>query len=278
MIELEELEVGLEPLARASKDLREAAKLLTPSEVRCVVDLYYTSQKLRIRGGNQAEAMKAEPHALVGWVEAAFDRVETTIKTSMAIYTDTRRDGRWARSIRGIGPVLAAGLLAHIDISKAPTVGHIWRFAGLDPTVVWKKKQKRPWNADLKTLCWKVGQSFMKNRNRQGDVYGQFYESRKALEVERNEAGTFAEQAKATLAAKDITKKDTLAWYKKGMLPPGRIELRAERYAAKLFLSHLHHVMYECHFGTAPPKPFVIDSPKFPEHMHYVGPPNWPCD
>lgn len=56
-------------------------------------------------------------------------------------------------SIHGIGPVISAGLLAHIDIHRAVTVGHIWRFAGLDPSVKWLKKTKRPWNAGLKVLC-----------------------------------------------------------------------------------------------------------------------------
>ncbi len=58
------------------------------------------------------------------------------------------------------------------------------------------------------------------------------------------------------------------------MLPPAeRIQLRAQRYAVKLFLAHLHHVWHEIAFGTPPPKPFVI------EHMgraHYIAPPNWP--
>jgi hypothetical protein len=44
-------------------------------------------------------------------------------------------------------------LLARIDIVKAPTAGHIWRYAGLDPTVRWNKGEKRPWNAGLKVLC-----------------------------------------------------------------------------------------------------------------------------
>ena len=63
---------------------------------------------------------------------------------------------RWARSIYGIWPVLAAGLLAHIDIEQAPTVGHIWSFAGLDPTKKWQPKTTRPWNAArvMNTATW----------------------------------------------------------------------------------------------------------------------------
>ena len=80
--------------------------------------------------------------------------------------------GRWARSIVGIGPIIAAGLLAHIDIKQAPTVGHVWRFAGLDPTLKWTTKTKRPWNGALKRLCWLIGESFTKVSNNPGDIYG----------------------------------------------------------------------------------------------------------
>jgi hypothetical protein len=177
-------------------------------------------------------------------------------------------------SIVGIGPVIAAGMLAHIDITKAPTVGHIWRFAGLDPTLKWEKGQKRPWNAELKTLCWKLGESFVKSSGHEASFYGPIYATRKKLETERNEAGAFAEQAAAALAAKRY-RADTVARqaYEAGKLPPARIHLRATRYAVKLFLSHLHHVWYEVEFRMPPPKPFVISHMG---HVDYIPPPNWP--
>lgn len=42
------------------------------------------------------------------------------------------------------------------------------------------------------------------------------------------------------------------------MLPPGQIDARARRYAAKIFISHMHHVMWVNQFGEAPPKPYPI--------------------
>jgi len=176
-------------------------------------------------------------------------------------------------SIVGIGPVLAAGLLAHIDIEKAPTAGHIWSFAGLNPNTTWGKGEKRPWNAKLKVLCWKIGQSFVKVSNRENDVYGHIYKERKELEMGRNEAGEYAEQAKNKLATTKIGK-DTEAykWYSEGKLPLGHIQQRAERYATKIFLSHLHEVMYINHFGEKPPKPFAIE---ILGHAHKIYVPNF---
>jgi hypothetical protein len=170
--------------------------------------------------------------------------------------------------------VIAAGLLANIDIERAPTVGHIWRFAGLDPTVTWDKGTKRPWNARLKVLTWKIGESFVKVSNHADDIYGHVYAERKALEAAANERGEFAAQAEAKLAKYRIGK-DTEAYghYSKGHLPPAHIHSRAKRYAVKLFLSHWHHVAYETRFGEPPPKPYILTRP---EHVHFFAPPHWP--
>ena len=102
-------------------------------------------------------------------------------------------------TLHGVGPVIAAGLLAHIDITRANTAGSIWRFAGLDPTSEWKKGTKRPHNAALKTLCWKLGESFVKISGKEDSVYGKLYKERKAEESAKNERGEFADQAKQKL-------------------------------------------------------------------------------
>jgi hypothetical protein len=274
-------DVGLEGLdlaafQRLDRDLRQAALLLSAAEARYMVDLYYQIQDYRKRAANQTRALdeSGEPHSLVRWVLANMTAQENGIRSALGKYSDGSLPGRWAKSIHGIGPVLSAGLLAHIDIEKAPTVGHIWRYAGLDPTVTWEKKTKRPWNARLKTLCWLVGESFVKVCNNDKDVYGHIYAERKTIEQARNEAGEYAEQAAAVLARKRIGQ-DTEAYghYSAGHLPPAHIHSRAKRYSVKLFLSHLHHVMYESANGVPPPMPYILTKP---EHAHYLAPPNWP--
>ena len=121
------------------KDLKDVAESLTVPQVRLVVDNYYTWQANRIAAHNQAAALvrTSEPHLALDYVEAAFAKFEDDMKAMLDAYTRTQHMGIWARSIMGVGPVLAAGLIAHLDITRAPTVGHFWRFAGLDPTVKW---------------------------------------------------------------------------------------------------------------------------------------------
>lgn len=268
-------EEAVETVARLSRDLKNSARLLTREQARYLVDLYYELQDDRIRANNQkrAHTEDVEPNELISWFADRQMDLETDAKKALDIYSDAQIPGQWAKSIVGIGPVIAAGLLAHVDIEKAPTAGHIWRFAGLDPTVKWGKGEKRPWNAQLKVLTWKAGESFVKQQSRPNDVYGKIYVERKMLEIARNERGDFKDQAEASLAEKNFGK-DTAARaaYEQGMLPPARIHLRAQRYAVKLFLAHFHHVLYEDRYGTPPPKPYVIEHGG---HTHYIAPPHW---
>jgi len=266
----------LDPITRLTRDLREAARTLSDDEARFLVDAYYAMQRDRIRAGHQERTLAKgnEPHDVMSWLMGQRETLEKQVARALDAYSASKVPGIWARSIVGIGPIIAAGLLAHIDITKAPTVGHIWRFAGLDPTVKWDKGTKRPWNGALKRLCWLIGESFVKVSNNENDFYGKVYKARKEQEIAKNEAGDFAEQAKAALAAKRFGA-DTAArgHYEAGRLPPARIHLRAERYAVKMFLSGFHHVAYETHYGEPPPKPYIISHGG---HAHYIGPPNWP--
>mgnify|MGYP004451785027 FL=1 len=259
-----------------TNDIRRQAERLGPTEVRYLVDTYYQMQERRKASANQERSLLEanEPIALVDLFTALDGFSELRVKQMLQSYAEGKTESAWAMSIRGIGPVIAAGLSAHIDITQAPTAGHIWRFAGLDPTVSWEKGKKRPHNAQLKVLSWKIGESFVKVSNHDEDIYGHVYAERKELEIHRNELGLFADQAKAKLERFKIGK-DTDAYkaYSTGKLPPAHIHSRAKRYAVKLFLAHYHHVAYEVEYGTPPPKPYVI---QHLQHAHYIAPPNWP--
>lgn len=270
-------------VSKLTKDLKKAAATLTDAEARYMVDYYYQLQADRIRSNNQVRQMvepkegePVEPSELLAWLATNTGLLERRIASALDAYTGSRVVGQWARSITGIGPILAAGLMAHIDIKRAPTCGKIWRFAGLDPTVTWGKGERRPWNARLKTLCWKIGESFVKVSGNESDFYGKLYVARKAQEIERNEAGMFAEQAKASLSIKRYGA-DTIARkrYEEGKLPDARIHLRAKRYAVKIFLSHYHAVAYRDHFGVPAPKPYVL---AHLGHVDEIQVPNYPFD
>ena len=260
---------------RLSRDLVKAACSLSIDEARFLVDAYYQIQENRKTAGNHARVLAEtkEPHDVIQWLFDQNDTVEKQIRRALDSWTDSIPAARWAKSIVGIGPVISAGLAAHIDVSRATTVGHIWRFAGLDPTVEWKKSQKRPWNAALKTLCWKIGESFVKVAGREGDFYGHLYIQRKEFEQNRNDSGSLADKAARKLERFNIGKStDAYKAYVGGMLPPAHIHARAKRWAVKLFLAHYHHVAWTLATGTPPPKPYVIS---ILGHADFIAPPNF---
>lgn len=330
----------MDAVQKLTKDLKEAAKMLSADEARYLVDYYYLAQEDRIRAGHQVRTLKEgeEPHEVIAWLGSNVGILEAQVRRALASYADASPLGRWSQSIVGIGPIIAAGLLAHINLEpwrcglakldatvtpcteKEPhdnahcghaplmTVGSIWRFAGLDPTSVWNKNEKRPWNASLKTLCWKIGESFVKVSSNEHDFYGKLYLSRKNDEMQRNVAGEYSAQATAKLEKFKIGKDtDARLWYgghltadaarqilnapsekrmgmaKKlagaagsgvPMLPPAHIHSRAKRWAVKLFLSHYHYVAFSLAYGQAPPKPYILNEAG--GHAHEIVAPNWP--
>lgn len=331
----ETVETRLESLRRLTRDLKNATKTLSPKEVRFLVDTYYQFQENRKVADNQVLSMQAsgEPHEVITWLSDNNSILERNIKTMLDAHTSGNPVGRWAKSIVGIGPVIAAGLAAHIDITRAPTVGHIWRFAGLDSTVIWsdaetcgkwlkehdekdvdqlvviaakhwgrdsislrriattdfstgevvpltmgrlaKALARRPWNARLKTLCWKIGESFVKFSNHEDDFYGKLWRERKAIEEANNVAKKYADQAAAKLERFNIGRgTDAYKAYAQGLLPPAHIHARSKRWAVKLFLAHWHHVAFNTHFNAPPPKPYILSREM--GHTHEIVAPNWP--
>jgi hypothetical protein len=285
----------LEPVNRMSRDIRRAAALLGPDEVRHLVDAYYIMQEDRKRAKGQERALDAsgEPHSVISWLFAQSGTLEKQIRSALDVYTENHVMGSWMRQIYGIGPVISAGLLAHIHMGywcqichghepadcearqkdpklefkphnylaeiSCPTVGHIWSFAGwaADQQTPWEKGQKRPFNAKLKVLCWKAGQSFMKFSNQPECFYGRIYRERKDYEMAKNERLEYAQQA--AVGAKRVARTtEAYKYYSINKLPPGHIDARARRYAVKLFLAHLHGEWYQRQFGKPAPLPYPI--------------------
>jgi hypothetical protein len=254
----------MEPITKLSKDIRKVildGKLSTEN-ARYLVDTYYQLQdyrlasmgQLRSDGENNDCAME-----IITWLADQMETLENQIKGALDKYSMSHPAGVWARSIIGIGPVLAAGLLAHIPLDKTPKVANLWSYAGLNPEMKWEKATIRPYNAKLKVLCWKISESFKKCSSNPNDIYGKLYIERKQLETDRNDAGQYAEQAANILKVKKFSKTtEAYKWLSQGKLPPAQIMARAQRYAVKRFLSHYWDVLYTVETGKEPPLPYAI--------------------
>jgi len=276
-----DLEINVPLWRNFVKDVRKMTYPEDPHTVRELVKAYYRLQDARIAIAAQSRelAKREKPNQMNEHMAINMKYMEQSLVDPFKHFSGKYLAGRWALSQYGIGPVITAGLLSNIDISKAHTAGSIWRFAGMDPTVVWQKGEKRPYNADLKTLVWKIGQSFMKFSGRDQCFYGKLYLQDKARRVQLNESGTYSERAKSILEQKQWKKNNpTRRRLQEGYLPDGQIDGQARRFAAKIFLSHFHTVWYEDYHtnlqGTPvrAPRPYVI---QHGGHSHMIEVPNY---
>lgn len=327
----------LETIKKMTRDLTKASATLGKDEARFLVDTYYQVQSFRIATANQVRSIVKsdvdEPHETLAFFGNQFEGLENNIKKALEYYVKNQTIGQWLLGITGIGPVIAAGLIANLDINKAETAGAFWRFCGLDPTSEWMGTAKAtelvngivgdrrtltlddvakialecswgckqalawftpgeenqsdktrkltktnvikyfsrvPYNKNMKTLMFKIGESFIKVQNNPNDVYGKLFVERKAYESKKNSDLEYESIAKAKA---EKVGKDTEAykWYSQGMLPPAHIHARARRWAVKIFLSHLFEVWYKIERGTEPPVPFAIAQLG---HAHRIEIPN----
>ena len=264
---------NLEPIQRLTKDIKEASYILSDDEARFLVDSYYIMQENRIRSASQIRSMteSGEPNAVLQWLLTQNETLEKQVAKALDAYSSSSEIGKWMRSNKGVGPVISAGLIAHIDIRKADTAGHVWSYAGLsnNPDKAWKKGQKRPFNAELKRLCYLIGESFVKVSGHEDAIYGKIYKERKQYESEKNDNLEYADQAKAKLEKFNISKNtDAYKFYSQGKLPPAHIHARAKRFAVKMFLSHAWQVWREIE-GLPTPKPYAI---AHMGHAHKIEP------
>jgi len=229
----------LEPVSRLSRDIRAAASGMSVDEARFLVDRYYQLQDERIATRNQERAagtVENEPHAVLSYLANQFEVLEGQIKGALDKWTASHPVGVKMRSVRGVGPVIAAGILSRVDIERCPHVSSLWSYAGLAPGQKRKRGEKSNWNPGLKRICWLLGESFVKA----GGQYGDTYRSRKAYETARNEAGDYADKASTELTTKTYGK-ETEAYkaLSAGRLPLAALHARAKRYDVKMFLSDL---------------------------------------
>lgn len=309
-------------LARIRKDLKANGKLMGRKEVKFLVKCYYEFQKERIISNNRIKAVErngAEPVACLSFFMSHFEELEKTMITPLKAYVENDEVGQWLIKNKGIGPVIAAGFLSFLDITRAPSASHFISHAGFDPSMSWDTDKgqwkrtitkhnpvtgqrdfigeqllgrKRPFNLELKTLCFKFSKSIVMVGK--GDLYRQIYDERKALEIQRNAAGQFQAQAFALLERinkgkiqdlvqdddddektpeeKEAEIKSYRATLAKGQLVLAHLDARAQRHVKTIFLNHLFEVMYETHYRRKAPQPYAL---AHLAHVDYIAPPHY---
>lgn len=172
-------------------------------------------------------------------------QIEKQIDHSLELYCLTMTTGKWLISNVGIGPVSATRLLSYINIHKCRTPEHLWSYAGLSPKQ--SSVSKSTYNNNLKEVCIDIGKNFVKYSLKQNCFYGILYLEELDRRVELNKKGEYLELAQQSLDSFDPKDKNSTKdkpIYESGKIPQQRLESQAQRYAVKIFLAHLHAVLY----------------------------------
>ena len=137
----------------------------TRNEVKMLVDLFYQIQHIRValreqirsiegsdkdekskkgksskkaesskevKSSNEDENSKKAHIMILDYCLKSMMIIENAIKKALDIISDNSEVGRWLKQITGIGPVLAAGLIAYFDVTKSSYATGFISYAGFN--------------------------------------------------------------------------------------------------------------------------------------------------
>jgi Transposase IS116/IS110/IS902 family len=245
--------------------LFQSSAIIHDADARLLVNLYYDHQSNRQRIENRTATAERKGETNLSILEdqkKTFEKQEKEYRKALTKYVDEHITGDWFKGVYGVSPILAAGLLSAIDITKASTVGHIWSYCGLDPNrsnTFDKSKDQPMFNQHLKRITWLIGYSFRQFSSNSNCLYGKLYLERKQFETQKNQNLEYSETAKRYLDYGKYRDEAAKLCLEQGMLTAPHIDARARRWTVKIFISHLHRVWYEKHYGEVPPMAFTND-------------------
>jgi hypothetical protein len=175
--------------------------------LRALVDLRDRQiQKARIQFGNRINAIVegSDPsdgqqlEILRAWADR-FSDLEGDLDKEIASMVSEYPIYDYITAVRGVGPMLAAKLIAMIDIERANTVSALWRYAGY---AVIDGVRERPtkgealhYNNRLKTACYNLGTSLL----RSASPYRREYDEAREYYAEHRPDWTKAHQHNAAM-------------------------------------------------------------------------------
>lgn len=134
---------------------------------------------------------------------------------------------KWLKKIKGIKTNTAGKIISHIDIANTPTVSALWRYCGLDPTHINRKrkisqKEALKYGSPFlkKELVGILGDQFIKQRT---PKYRKIYDKEKEKQITKNKLTKgHAHRRAIRKMIKTFLKNFWLEWRKLEKLPIGK--------------------------------------------------------
>jgi len=144
-------------------------------ELRHLIETYYDLQKLRVSVENRIRAYSGAGlmrYTDFDYMDLKLRELEKSVEKKIEkIIKVHPLWNMWFDRIKGIGPILAASIIAWCDIEKAKTVSSMWKYFGLAPGQERKRGEKAGYNPKAKTLAWKIAQSLLRAKGRYTSIY-----------------------------------------------------------------------------------------------------------
>jgi hypothetical protein len=184
-----------------------------------LVDEYQKAQQARIRYGNRLAAVEREDHVVTprelafynDWFERHQER-ELDAKDAIEEEAEMYPIIEQMVEVKGVGVMLAAQVVAEIDISRDPHVSSLWKYAGYavenGEADRHRKGVKSGFNGWLKTLVYRVVRSMMMTRS----PYCKLYEPAKEKYLARGWTKGHADKAAKRIMAKTWLQHLWLVW------------------------------------------------------------------
>jgi hypothetical protein len=152
--------------------------------LRALVDLRDRQiQKARIQFNNRLSALergddddaRTQQREIVGRWLNRFEELERELDADITAAVREEPVFEQVVAIKGIGPLLAAKMIAMIDIERAATVSALWRYAGYGVVDGEREKPVKGealhYNIRLKTTLYLVGSAFLRANSPYRRVY-----------------------------------------------------------------------------------------------------------
>lgn len=183
------------------------------SELRYRLIQFTKAQKIRISIDNAVRGylrIEMEAPVEIQVLQDTAEKIEK-IKEKVLVFFFKENPSflhAWMVSIKGIGDVLASKFLASIDFTKTPTEASLWAYAGLTPDSKKTKGKKANWNQDLKSYCYQLSDSFIKQRTpKYREIYDKYKEKQLAAGLKRGHADSRARRKAVKVFLRDLFKK-----------------------------------------------------------------------
>ncbi len=173
-------------------------------------------------------------------------KLEQEYKTYMLKYIGSEKIWtEFLSKIKGIGPVLGANLIKNFGYcERFEMVSSVWKYCGLhviDGVAAKRKKgEKLDYNPKMKTLAWKIGDSFIKMNT---PIYRDIYDRAKERELNRKDDNKPKNKMHAHLRAMRKTVKLFLSHYWACSRTLAGLDTREEYVFAKL--GHKNKIKWE---------------------------------